>query len=85
MGEKVITHYWDVVNLTNPYGVTWLCADGSIVYGSAWHGEIPAQEDLHPCSHQPEVIHGVDPENPKEPMDFGSWRPVSEWLAWVQK
>ena len=73
-----ITHYWDVINLSNPPGVTWLLSDGSTVYGHAERGELPVEKKSVPA---PVVIHGVNPRDTSEPMDFGAWRPVSDWLS----
>jgi hypothetical protein len=56
---------------------------GSIVYGCANKGFLP--DETRPYPHEPKVIHGVNPEKTAEPMDFGEWRPVSEWLAQVEK
>jgi hypothetical protein len=72
-----ITHYWSIVNLSNPPGVYWLMSDGSCVYGYANQGELP--KETRPAT-KPFVIRGVNPLNTSEPMNFGEWVPVANWF-----
>lgn len=72
-----ITHYWSVVNLCNPPGVTWKLSDGSVVYGVANEGSLPSETTP---AREPHPIVGYDPKTREYGYKFGDWRPVSEWL-----
>lgn len=76
--KSKITHFWDIINPSNPPGVIWKLADGTCVYGFAEHGKLP--ESVETTS-EPKSFLGYDPDPPHAfGFTFGAWRDVSEWL-----
>ncbi len=77
-----ITHYWTLINPMPEPGVVFLLSDNTIMYGTTPYGVIPSIEKLRIPKYgfeMPEVIHGVNPDNTSEPMDFGEWSPIKNW------
>jgi hypothetical protein len=68
------THYWTLVNLCNPPGVHLKDKSG-FYYGNVERdGTVINLE----TSYEPSPIHGVNPNNVREPMDFGDWQETKD-------